>query len=248
MPPHAKRLMTYNPYYTAAHIEAALAVRAGETDVKAHHVVAYKLDPASCETHPSVLTLTNKDFKRIDFGLGVSIEAFGAKKLGTVQIGGVANVVIDPDILSDEKITEPLACGTLLYAKSDGSGDDDTLYTSAGTVLTIIDKAPFKDKGLYPVARVHHHELHSNIVQARLLHGLQPKQKTDKGDDCRDPPKITYDANFADVYAEHMDTGAEATPRGMRAFGASMAHIESAARKNRTDSALHTAMFGPISE
>jgi len=234
--------MTYNPYYTAAHIEAALAVRAGAEPVKGHHVVAYKLDAGSCEPHPVVLQIKNDEFDKGDFGLGVSIEPFAKTSLGTIQIGGVANVTIDTALIDN-----PLACGTLLYAKSSGSATD-VLYDPAGTVLTTFENLAAGQKGIYPVARVHHHELNSNIVQARLLHGLQAKIKTDVVDGCDREPTVTYDANFADIYNEHMDVGTEATPRSMRAYGASMAHIEGAARKNRTDSALHTAMFGPTSE
>ncbi|MBN19825.1 MAG: hypothetical protein CL678_00960 [Bdellovibrionaceae bacterium] len=148
-----------SPFYTAAHVDAAVAVRADEnTDANAQSVVVYANDTPDA-SHPRITTLSAlPDADADKVFVGVTLESFARGQLGTVQIGGVANVKLE---LEDRD--EPLSCGTLLYPNwLDG-------ISASGVALT---PTPAVD-GLRAVARVHHHERHSNIAQARLLHGTQ---------------------------------------------------------------------------
>lgn len=151
-----------SPFYTAAHVDAAVAVRAtDESDVNGQSLVVYATD-SSDDMHPRVVELTDLpaagNADDVKYFVGISLEGFSRGQLGTVQIGGVANVQLK---LADRDAI--LLCGTLLYPTW-SSG-----ISASGVALT---DTPDNDQ-LRPVARVHHHEQHSNIAQARLLHGTQ---------------------------------------------------------------------------
>ena len=188
-----------SPFYTATHVDAALAIRAGKDAVKGQRFVAYDnnlKDKSPVVTDANIVYDASRtdDGDRFKLKYGITIEGFAAHSLGTIQIGGIANVEVETP--TDLKT---LPFGTILFPKLNSSNEVPT----DGTILT----AKRTDMNV-PVARVHHHEEGSNIAQVRLLHGLSLDfGSTPTAEDIggyigasmADTPPSNLNVNFAEV-------------------------------------------------